>query len=150
MLRSSRPDLRRGARNSALRGALGDAGTGDFLTFLGDNPDLAAQVDTYQSQNPGDPITGAAQMPATGPNPGWSGFLTNIVNDATAIAAPLIRQATAPRPYYITNPAGQSVLYNPATGGVSNPTSIGSALNPTAVLLGLGVLVVVLVAGKKS
>jgi hypothetical protein len=57
----------------------------------------------------------------------------------------------ANRPYYITSPTGQSVLYNPATGTVGAGASAGvtSQINPTWLLLGVGAIALLAFAGKK-
>ena len=71
---------------------------------------------------------------------------------ASAVASPIIKAATQVAPYYITNPqTGQSVLYNPNTGGVG--ASLGaslSSLSPTTILIGIVVLGALAFAGKKG
>jgi hypothetical protein len=59
---------------------------------------------------------------------GWTKLLTTLTNDASAIAAPLIRQSTIQAPYYITGANGQQILYDPSTGKVANATAASSAL----------------------
>ena len=85
--------------------------------------------------------------PSTGP-----GFFQTLLNDAAGIAAPLIKSATSQSPYFITSPTGQSVLYNPNTGTVGATSALGlssSAISPTVLMAGLGVLAVLMLAGKK-
>jgi hypothetical protein len=129
-----------GMRNATLRSRMGDlyddigvdpSYTGTQLTSEGD-------IMTGPGVNLSDPALqiDSSSMPSTS----GSGILTTLLNDATSIAAPLIRSATQQAPYYVTNAAGQSVLYNPNTGTYTNPSTIGSAINPTVIVIGVGLL----------
>lgn len=68
--------------------------------------------------------------------------------DATQIVTPIVKAATS-APYYITNAAGQQVLYNPATGQVVG-SSLSSLLTPTTLLIGLVVLGALAFSGSKK
>lgn len=114
-----------GRRNGKLRGALGSNGD-----YGGETSDPAPMPNV-------DPAGG---LFTTGPS-----FWTTLANDITAIAAPIVRTATMPKPYYVTNAQGQQVLYNPATGvpAVSGSVSISPTL-----IIG-GVLIAALLLAKK-
>jgi hypothetical protein len=165
MMRSAygRPG-RVGMRNRSLRGTLGDVAcdqdgncvdttTGTVLSLASDTPDpstlpsplgpnfAASLAANAAALNP--PAGSLAPLPA---NPTSSNVLTTLFNDLAQVATPLVKAATTPQPYYITNAAGQQVLYNPATGQVVNSSPIsGTTLVIGAVVVG-GIL---LLAGKK-
>lgn len=148
-----------GFRNAALRGALGDASgydpSTDYSVLVAPTvPDLStAQIDAgYQSnlatEQAAANATIASLAPSLGPASSGSGFLSTLANDLTSIARPLVNSAAA-KPYYITGPNGQQVLYNPATGQVMG--GIGgslSSISGTGWLLILGVLGVVVLSRR--
>ena len=106
--------------------------------------------------NAGFPLATAiatAPSPLTGnSSPSPTTLAAALAADATQLASPIIKAATQVAPYYITNPqTGQSVLYNPNTGGVG--ASLGaslSSLSPTTILIGIVVLGALAFAGKKG
>ncbi len=121
-----------GLRNRTLRGSLGDS-NGDY---------------GGETNNPANPASIGISSGAGSAGPSTGSIFTTIANDITAIAAPLVRQATAPRPYYVTNPQGQQVLYNPSTGqALSASGGFSATLSPTAWLL-IGVAAIALLARK--
>jgi hypothetical protein len=131
MMRSGRPAP--GWRNGKLRGALRDT-SDDLYTSIGDNTAIFA------------PPTAGQSFPTFPGSSGSGSVWATIANDITAIAAPLVRSATAPKPYYVTNAQGQQVLYNPATG--QSVSAAGSlSISPT-LMIGLAVLAAVLIAKK--
>jgi hypothetical protein len=74
------------------------------------------------------------------------------LQDATALAAPVVKAATTMQPYYTTNPAtGTTQLYNPNTGTFvgSSISSMLSSLSPTTLLIGAGLVLVLMMSGKK-
>ncbi len=108
--------------------------------------DPALQIDSSTT-------TPASSTPAASTSP-WTKIATTIINDASAIANPLIRQATAAAPYYITGANGAQVLYDPTTGKVVN-AGIGTAianLSPNTLLyaaLAIAALFALSESGKK-
>jgi hypothetical protein len=76
----------------------------------------------------------------------------SLAADATQLAAPVVRAATAQAPYYTTNPAtGATQLYNPSTGqfvGTSISAMLAS-ISPTTLMIGGGLLLVLLMSGKR-
>jgi hypothetical protein len=169
---------RSGWRNRQLRGALGDTvcdSEGDcYDTSSGDQTAYAPGSAAGPQAPAPPPITyyagpSASQLPTIDPSTGnilapgpaisptnasggpSGGFLTTLINDAAAVAAPLVKAATQQAPYYVTNPqTGQSVLYNPNTGAVAG-AGIGSpgTINPTYLLIGAALIGVLALAGKK-
>lgn len=144
----------RGLRSSSLYGALGDDGSDSTVNW-----DFGAPVsnDVYVSSDPysnsAADSTGTYSLPPTfGSGSGSvpiSNLLTTLANDATSLVSPLIKAATAQKPYYITNPAtGQSVLYNPNTGSSAVGASALASINPTVLIVG-GLLFVGLAMAKK-
>jgi hypothetical protein len=98
------------------------------------------------------PVSPLAQLPGTTVPAGSSWFQT-LLNDATQLAAPLIRSSVQQDPRFITSPTGQSVLYNPNTGQVGGGSALSlgaSTLSPTVLLGGLAVLALLAFSGKKS
>lgn len=79
--------------------------------------DPALQIDS--SSNP---------PSSSGIGTGFTKIATSIINDATAIAAPLIRQSSIQAPYYITGANGAQILYDPSTGKVAN-AGVTSGIN---------------------
>ena len=166
MMRTSygRPG-RVGMRNRALRGTLGDVAcdqdgncfdttTGATLSTSEDAPDpstlpsilgpnftssLAANA---AALNP--PAGSLSPLPAS---PTTGNVLTTLFNDLAQVATPLVKAATTPQPYYITNAQGQQVLYNPATGTVVSSTG---ALSTTTIVIGLAVIAGVLALSSKK
>jgi len=113
-----------GWRNGKLRGAL--AGNGDY---------------GGETNNPASPYDiGGSTQSSSGPS-----FWTTLANDITAIAVPIVRSATAPKPYYVTTPQGQQILYNPATGA---PAVSGSVSISPTLIIG-GIILAALLLGKK-
>jgi hypothetical protein len=175
-------------RNTVLRRGLQGAGEFNHLYMtlnggrMGDNGDYldiysAAGVDptyvgtqdetvTYGGDsttplsalvNNGLAPSAAAGTAGTGGN-GYS-LAASLAADATALASPIVRAATAQAPYYTTNPAtGQSQLFNPATGQFvtsSLTSSIIGALttitsNPIYLSIGAGLLGLLLFSGGKG
>jgi hypothetical protein len=82
--------------------------------------------------------------------PSSSGNLLNaLLTDVGQIGTSLVKAAVTPKPYYITNAAGQQVLYNPATGGVvSTGLNLGS-ISPTIWVVAAAGLGALLLMGKK-
>lgn len=98
------------------------------------------------AQNSPGATSGAALVtpPSTSP---WAVIGTAIANDASALAAPLLRQATTKAPYYITGANGAQVLYDPSTGktinasgGVASLASLSALLTPQTLLV-VGLLI---------
>lgn len=162
MMRSAHPTAR-GMRNRALRGALrdvqcdpdGNCYTDGVLTSGGIDPNLCNDPSCMMTgPNPTQAQINQPIFPTTAPSssPTGSGagsIFQTLINDAAAVAAPLVRSATQQTPYYVTNPAtGQSVLFNPNTGGLATGAGLGS-ISPTVLLfgaLGIGALMLI---GKK-
>jgi cytochrome c5 len=140
MVRNAKAKFSGGMKHRSLHGAMGVLHCDDADNCWDDATPDAPAVYVPPDTTPA-PIftTTAAGTP----------WYQTLLTDATQLAAPLIRSTTQKAPYYIASPSGQSVLYNPNTGAVMNASSIGSAINPTYMLLGVGLLAVVLVAGKK-
>lgn len=157
MVRSFTGKPRAGMRNSALRGTLGDGD--DYSIYEGD-PDLGipavAPIDynsfdsslEQSSYNLANPNTINASMGVPGSSGGGSLWST-LLNDATSLAAPIIKNATQQQPYYVTGPNGQAVLYNPNTGGVVGATASLGSISPTVLLIGIGALALFAFSGKK-
>jgi hypothetical protein len=80
---------------------------------------------------------------------GWTDLVQTIVDDASKIAAPLIRQDSIKAPYYIAGANGAQILYDPSTGKTAN-AGAASQRTPAVIsqnlLIGAGVLAAVLVA----
>jgi hypothetical protein len=135
-----------------IRDRLGCAPDEDFCTD--GNDDFGSGV---QSQT--DAAANAAGYAALYPNgaPTSSGGISlttlanSALNDAAALAAPIIKASTQQKPYYITSPTGQSVLYNPNTGTTSTgiARTLGS-ISPTYLLLGAAALAAVMLSGSKK
>ena len=152
-----------GMRSHSLRGALGDVAcdqdgncfdtvSGTSLTTSGDAPDpstLPSLLPTNYAQQLAQnaaalspPAGSLAPLPSS---PSTGNVLSTLFNDLAQVATPLVKAATTPKPYYITNAQGQQVLYNPATGAV-----VSSTISPTVIGIGAAVLIGVLVlSGKK-
>jgi hypothetical protein len=166
MMRSAygRPG-RVGMRNHSLRGTIGDlacdqdgncfdTSTGETLTTSGDAPDPSTLPSPLGTNFPATLAANAAALnPPAGSlsplpaNPTSSNVLTTLFNDLAQVATPIVKAATTPQPYYITNAQGQQVLYNPATGQV---VSSLSTISPTMLVIGAGLLIGVLaLSGKK-
>lgn len=95
------------------------------------------------SLNPSLP-SGAAPAPAPSSS---GGIFSTLLNDAASIGTSIIKASTQQKPYYITGPNGQQVLYNPNTGG----TVAASSVNPTVLLFGaLGIGLVLLMSASKK
>lgn len=93
----------------------------------------------------------------TGTGPGlFTKIATTLINDATSIAAPLIRQNSVQAPYYITGANGAQILYDPSTGRTANAgftSGINSAIGglPTSVIIyGLAALATLAVIFSSS
>jgi hypothetical protein len=135
-----------------------DADTGDYTTPTPIAPiaPSPAQVNAelYPSILADQAAATAAMNPSTfpvgsSPTTGGSSLFTTLANDLTTLAAPLTKAlaASTAKPYYITGPNGQQVLYNPATGTTVSGLAASFSSNPTLWLLG-GLAVVVLIAKK--
>ena len=147
----------RGYRNRGLRGTMGDVNcdqdgncyddsTGTFTVAPPDVstlPDLGVPTVAL----PASFLPTASGSPAA-PVGTSTGFLSTLATDLTSLAAPIVKAATAQKPYYITNAQGQQVLYNPATGQtVSGLSAVFSS--PSAPLF-IGVAIVaIIILGKK-
>lgn len=151
---------------------LGDDGSDGSSLPVFDTQPSSDTSGLYYSTNPPLPIyttydTSGNPNLMTGPNPsppagslapsvssGSSGLAlaASLAADATTLAMPVVKAATAQAPYYTTNPAtGQTQLYNPATGQFvsSSLTSMLMSLSPTTLMIGGGLLLVLLLSGKK-
>jgi transglutaminase-like putative cysteine protease len=151
-----------GMRNRVIRGALGDDGSStdfsidDNTIFTGSDGSVFTPSGGYDlpplttdiNASPGMVTFPTAAASTTSPS-----WWQTLGTDLTKITAPLVKQQVtqANRPYYITSPTGQSVLYNPATGSVGTGASAGvtSQINPTYLLLGVGAIALLAFAGKK-
>lgn len=150
--------MRNAALRTALRGTLGDDTTGydptiDYSTLTPPAvPTLTtAQIDaSYQpdlayeeaaaNQTIANMAPGAITTPSANANP-----LNTLITDAASVATKALQ--TSAKPYYITGPSGQQVLYNPATG---TAVSSGlSSISPTMLGAGLLILGLMAFAGKK-
>lgn len=137
MLRPTQsPGIRRGVRNQALRGSMGD--------YTGYTADYG---DTFGPPGYSDYGIGGG---------GWNDILKQAAGAAIAVGVPIAQRefGTTPqqqRPYYVSAPSGQSVLYDPNTGRVSQASNIASAVNPQLLTWGIAAIaaVVVLSAIKK-
>lgn len=151
-------------RNHALRGTLRDlacdqdgncfdTSTGETLSTAGDAPDPSTLTSPLGPNFASSLAANAAALnPPAGSlsplpsNPTSSNVLTTLFNDIAQVATPLVKAATTPKPYYITNAQGQQVLYNPATGAVV----AGTTLSPTVLAIGAAALIALLAfSGKK-
>lgn len=152
-------------RNSSLRRALGDVScdtdgncyddsTGVYSTpqsplSLSDVQQSATQGDcAYGVDAAGNCLPGQTTLtlnPAAGPPASAStgaSTATAIASDITRLLAPLSTAlaTSAQKPYYITSPTGQQILYNPATGqaaGASLASLSSSGLLPILLIGGL-------------
>ena len=79
---------------------------------------------------------GVDLTPSTGT--GWGDIFTKVVDNATKIAAPLIRQNSIQAPYYISGPNGSAILYDPSTGKTANA---GAASQRTPAVLSQNLLI---------
>jgi len=168
MLRSTHRHVPTGMRNMTTRMALGALQCDQDGNCYDDGVNVTGNLTLSEVQSaatPGDMIIpGLCNDPScmmTGPaapvqnvlntmppqTPSSGGFLNTLANDLTAIAAPIVRSATTQQPYIITGANGQKLLYNPATGTTSAATS--SAISPTMIAVGLGVLAVIALSGRK-
>lgn len=164
----------RGRRYSSLRGLRGTMGSivcdddgncADTLTGEALDPSTFTDLG-YQGLSDVDPTAIAAQAsvlpggsgvgtffassaPAAAPSSSTPGFATTLANDLTSILSPLSKAVatSTTKPYYITNAAGQQVLYNPATGQVVS-SSVSAALSNPIIIVGLGILVFAMIAKK--
>ena len=147
-------------RNRALRGALGDlqcdqdgncydsgvlvsSATGDSGPLMTgpvvDLNDPSLQLDS----------SSGSLSPTASPGSS-SNLLSTLLTDVGSIGTSLVKSATQQKPYYITGPNGQQVLYNPNTGSVAAGATIASAINPTVLLFAvLGIGAAALLGGKK-
>jgi len=110
---------RRGMRNATLRG--------DYEDF---------NIDTY-GQYGGDYSTGGGS--------GWSQTLQDVINAGIQIGVPFAQkqlgtQQRPASPYFVSNAAGQSVLYDPNTGRVASGSNIASAINPQYLTWGIAAI----------
>ena len=89
----------------------------------------------------GAPLTPAqqAQLGVQGSPSAAPGSIAAFLASLTNAASGAVRAATTPAPYYVTGPNGQSVLFNPATGGI-----LGTG---GAAVAGGGSLMLLLLAG---
>lgn len=175
MMRSTRHRPAASMRNRALRGAMGDVscdqdgncydnGSGTYTPA----PVDLAPIDVVGGATPDcafggvwpnciTPSTAIPSMPAAIPSPTPAGGGGSVINPNLLAqivgntVSPIIKAAAQQAPYYVTNPAtGQSALFNPNTGTfASATTSALSSLSPTTLLIGVGILAVILFAGKK-
>ena len=120
-----------GWRNVSLRGTMeGEDDTGNSDTYSYTDSGVQSQTDAAAN------AAGYAALYPNGTGSSSTSFATTLVNDATALAAPLIKAATAQKPYLIAGPNGTQVLYNPNTGGTSAAGGVTAALSsPTTLLL---------------
>jgi len=116
----------------------------------GSNPTAA------ELANAGFPLATAiatAPSPVTGnSSPSPTTLAAALAADATQLVSPIIKAATQQQPYYITNPqTGQSVLYNPNTGGTAGTFGASlSSLSPTTILIGVVLIgALAMFSGKK-
>lgn len=111
---------------------------------------------SYQVTDPNGNVTALSPGAATGNAPaggslspggssasGSSSLLNTIVGDAAALGSKAISAAMG-QPYYITGPNGQQILYNPATGQAVSPQQI----SPTILIIGIGLVALLMFAGK--
>ena len=153
-------------RNRALRGALGDVNcdadgncvdtsTGDFTAApVYSAPGVTDPTDCLYGANAatgGCNAAPAGLAPISTPAPtSSSNLLSTLLTDVGSIGTSLVKSATQQKPYYITGPNGQQVLYNPNTGSVAAGATIASAINPTVLLFAvLGIGAAALLGGKK-
>lgn len=164
MIKQSRPpsSMRNRRLRTALTGRLGDIDCDDAGncvdtdTGLSTTPTEAtdsSNIVVYPDQTASTSVVegpysvGSSSAP-TSSSTGIASTLSTLFNDATAVAAPVVKAAVS-QPYYITNAQGQQVLYNPATGttvGSSLATSLG-AVSPV-VWIGAGLVLILLLAKK--
>jgi hypothetical protein len=140
---------KRGWRSKTLRGTLGDDSDGlyDSDTIYSSDDVMTGPLPTSAQLNqPLYPL--ASSSSSSGAS--TTSLLTALANDAATVAAPIVKAATTQAPQWITNPVtGQSVLYNPNTGGLATGTSALGTMSPT-VLIGAGVIVFALMAFSKK
>ena len=159
MVRSSRRTAAPGMRNRVLRGTLGDTvcddsgncydtDTGTQLTCMTANGQYALASDPACSGASLPGYVPSTQSPAPGGAAASSNPLTALINAAASVGTALGTSAlkTQAKPYYITGPNGQQVLYNPATGTAA---STASAISPTLLLVGGLILGGALLLGGK-
>jgi hypothetical protein len=130
MLRSGRPA--RGFRNTGLRGL---SGNGDYG---GETNNPANPYDIGYMESMDGRGSGGSGTP-------WASIFTTLANDATKV----FQSVNAPsRPYYVTNPSGQQVLFNPATGSTVSASGGVSISSNTALLIGAAILATVVLSRK--
>lgn len=134
-----------GWRSHQLRGALGD-NSDDPGSYTID-PSAGAAPDIVTGPVYMTPSGGTTYTPPSSAGASSSGFLSTLINDATALAVPVVKAATQQAPYYITGPNGQAVLYNPNTGQAA--TGLGSLTSSPGLLLGAAVFIGLLLFAKK-
>jgi hypothetical protein len=120
---------RRPRRFSRLGSLIDDSGQSDPSGSSGGTD--PANDPGYNVTQPGDPASNSTPS-------AWSKIATLIVNDATSIAAPLIRQNSIQAPYYITGADGAQILYDPSTGRTANA---GSAYQRTPAIVSQNLLI---------
>lgn len=174
MMRTTHRRAPQGMRNHRLRGALGQVNCDQDGNCYDDASGIftPAPVGTYSSSDPisdqlsaindlSDSVYGSGSSPSSSPgnttinlNPSGSSGpnpLNTLITDAAQLAAPIVKLATTQAPYYITNPVtGQSVLYNPNTATTAGSLSSSlSSLSPTTLVIGIGLIALLMMTGKK-
>jgi len=133
------------------------AGLTGYIDATGNYQDGTNPDPTYGGTvAPPDYVQGPANVFIATPPPagGWTSILSTIANDASAIAAPLVRQASIQAPYYIAGANGAQILYDPSTGKTANAGSAAQrtpAVISQNLLIGAGVAAALLIAmsGKR-
>lgn len=146
-----------GMRSRSLRGTLGTLQCDEDGNCYDDGLNVTGNItlpEIQASATPGDPYFSPATLPTispTGPtSPGAGSIFQTLINDAAAVAAPIVRSATQQSPTFVTNPAtGQSVLYNPNTGTFSTGATALSSISPGILLFGLLGIGALMLMGKK-
>jgi hypothetical protein len=142
--------ITRPARHSRRRlGALDDEGN-----YIPDSPSPDVIAPGTYSGGYTDPFApgGSLNPPASGGS--FTQIATTVVNDATKLLAPIVRQSTIQAPYYIAGANGAQVLYDPSTGktlnaGAANQLATAGS-SGTLIALGLGLVAAVVIGGVFS
>jgi hypothetical protein len=145
MIRNRRAFVRLGDLTDDPGDSYGAAGTYDLYASDGINPGYTGtQISTDT------PVyTPPVATPASSTSGAFTKIATTLINDASAIAAPLIRQSSIQAPYYITGANGAQILYDPSTGKTVNAgaaSQLASINSPTTMLIGLAAAVAVVFA----
>lgn len=125
------PDPADLARKPMIHTVRRQARLGDLSTDAG-----SGEGPEYDGVPPGSQT--GYEYPAAGGSGGWTRIATTIIDDATRIAAPLVRQSNIQAPYYIAGANGAQILYDPSTGKTANA---GSAAARTPAVLSQNLLI---------